>query len=69
MIDERVAPASPVAGTAAVAEYEDGVVQYLALADRMRSAADVVLKAGIVLTVLVFIAWALGLLPGAVRLF
>ena len=68
MIDERVAPASPAADSVAVTQYRDGTAAYLASADRMRSIADVVLKVGIVLFVLVVIAWAVGLLPGAVRL-
>jgi hypothetical protein len=49
--------------------FETGVDAYLASAERMRVVADVALKAGIVLALLILLAWALGLLPGAVRLF
>jgi hypothetical protein len=43
--------------------------RYAAAGDRMRVIADVGLKICAVLAVLVLVAWALGLLPGAVKLF
>jgi hypothetical protein len=51
------------------APYESGVAVYLASAERMRGVADVALKVGIALALLILVAWAAGLLPGAVRLF
>ena len=68
MIDDRVAT---VVVPSAQMQYADadGVAAYLASADRMRKLADVVLKVGGVLAVLLLLAWVFGLLPGAVRLF
>jgi hypothetical protein len=68
MVDVRVATASEAAPSSEI-ESSDGVAKYLASADQMRGIADVVLKVGSVLAVLLLIAWVLGLLPGAVRLF
>jgi len=68
MIDDSVATAS-AAVPSTDAQYEDSVARYLASADRMRGIASVALIVGSVLAVLLLIAWAVGLLPGAVRLF
>jgi hypothetical protein len=45
------------------------IARYLAAGERMRVIADVGLKASVALGVLIIAAWALGLLPGAVRPF
>ena len=75
MTDARVATAPVVLQPVRViddapdAPYAAGVAAYLASADRMLVVADVVMKGSIALALLVLIAWVLGVLPGAVRLF
>jgi hypothetical protein len=76
MTDARVATASvsvlserPSDDARLSAATQSGVDAYLASAERMRGVADWTMKAGIVLVLLVLVAWALGVLPGAVRLF
>jgi hypothetical protein len=48
---------------------EASIARYVAAGERMRVFADVALKICAALAVLIVVAWALGLLPGAVRLF
>ena len=45
------------------------VVAYLESGQRMRQLTDLVLKVCVTVVVLVALAWALGVLPGAVKLF
>jgi hypothetical protein len=48
---------------------ETSITHYLAAGDRVAGLMDVTWKLGIALLVLVVVAWAIGVLPGAVRLF
>jgi hypothetical protein len=50
-------------------EVHASIDAYLGSAERMALLADVVWKVCVVLGVLVVVTWALGVLPGAVRLF
>jgi hypothetical protein len=60
----------PVSATLADnAATDASIARYLASGERMHVIADVGWKICAALAVLIIVAWALGLLPGAVRLF
>lgn len=75
MVQLTSAPTSSLAEPPVVAWLGDNaasdasIARYLAAGDRMRAIMDAGLKICAALAVLVIAAWALGLLPGAVRLF
>ena len=46
-----------------------GIARYVASGQRVRDVMDLVFKACVGLVVLIALAWALGVLPGAVKLF
>ena len=54
---------------ASIEAVNTSIARYLAAADRVRILTDVGLKVCVALLVLVALAWAIGLLPGAVKLF
>ena len=58
--------AAPIAESPAASA---STTRYLTSADRVLALSDVGWKLGVGLTVLIVIAWAIGVLPGAVRLF
>jgi len=61
--------AAHVADVERSAPYDPSISAYLASAERMYGVADVAMKVGIALVVLLLVAWVLGVLPGATRLF
>jgi hypothetical protein len=75
MVDRAIAPGVAVAAPSAPARLgEDpltdaSIAAYLGAGERMQSLMDLTWKSCAVLLVLIAVAWALGLLPIAVRLF
>ena len=64
-----VAPAAPASNPDWLAASNAGIEAYLGAGDHMAMIMDITSKIGMALVALIALAWALGVLPGAVRLF
>jgi hypothetical protein len=63
------APAAPASNAEWLAASNAGIEAYLSAGDHMAMIMDITGKIGMGLIALIALAWALGVLPGAVRLF